>query len=235
MALWIHSPTFTRALQECQQASFKAHKNADKLWIFCQEPTCWRLANFVRPQASLPRTTKDKPAYCCTPIINGKKIFLRTPKCHLQHSWACDPEDSKSKPIVRRRDCRANGEPSLVVGATSAEQCWAWCSNKAEAARQVKASSKPISIPMLGMSLPRLPFLVGTAVLPRRLKSFRYQWEMRLQETTCKNKVSFYRTSRYIVRNMPSTDVLRNKSKWIILLIAWNAIGRDVIANFVIK
>ncbi len=31
-------------------------------------------------------------------------------------------------------------------------------SNKAEAAPQVKASSKPTSIPLLGMSLPRLPF-----------------------------------------------------------------------------
>jgi hypothetical protein len=31
-------------------------------------------------------------------------------------------------------------------------------SNKAEAAHQVRASSKPTSIPMLGMSLPRLPF-----------------------------------------------------------------------------
>ncbi len=31
-------------------------------------------------------------------------------------------------------------------------------SSKAEAARQVRAGSKPISIPMLGMSLPRLPF-----------------------------------------------------------------------------
>jgi hypothetical protein len=40
-----------------------------------QEPSDGRLADFVRPQASLPRTTKDKPEYCCTPIINGKKTF----------------------------------------------------------------------------------------------------------------------------------------------------------------
>ncbi len=32
-------------------------------------------------------------------------------------------------------------------------------SNKAEAARLVKARSKPTSVPTLGMSLPRLPFL----------------------------------------------------------------------------
>ncbi len=41
--------------------------------------------------------------------------------------------------------------------------------------------------------------------------------------------------STYIVGNMPSTDVLRNKSKGIILLIAWNAIGQEILANFVVK
>jgi hypothetical protein len=115
MALLIHSPTSTGALQECRQASFEAHKNANKLRIFCQEPTCRRLADFVRPQASLPRTTKDKPAYCCMPIINGKKIFSRTPKCHLWQSQARDPEDSKSKPMVQVRERQADGEPSLVI------------------------------------------------------------------------------------------------------------------------
>jgi hypothetical protein len=70
----------------------------------------------VRLQASPPRTTKDKPAYCCMPIINSKKIFLRTPKCHLQQSWARDPEDSKSKPMVQAHERRADGEPSLVIG-----------------------------------------------------------------------------------------------------------------------
>ena len=45
-------------------------------------------------------------------------------------------------------------------------------SNKAEAACQVEASSKPTSVPMLGMSFPRLPFLVGIAVPPRHLKFF---------------------------------------------------------------
>ncbi len=116
MALWIHSPTSTRALQECRQASFKAHKNADKLRFFRQEPSCRRLADFVRPQVSLLRPTKDKPAYRCTPIIDCKKFFSRTPKCHLRQSWARDPEDSKSKPMVRAGERRADREPSLVVG-----------------------------------------------------------------------------------------------------------------------
>jgi hypothetical protein len=90
-------------------------KNADKLRSL-REPSGKRLANFVRPRASLPRTTKNKPAHCCTPIINGKKIFLRTPKCYLRRSWACDPEDSKNNPMVRARERQANRGPSLVVG-----------------------------------------------------------------------------------------------------------------------
>ncbi len=90
-------------------------KNANKLPSL-QEPSGRRLADFVRPRASLPRTTKNKPAYCCMPIIDGEKFFSRTPKCHLQQSWARDPEDSKSKPMVRARERRADGEPRLVIG-----------------------------------------------------------------------------------------------------------------------
>ncbi len=90
-------------------------KNADKLPSL-RGPSGRRLASFVRPWASLPRTTKDKTAYCCTPIINGKIIFSRTLMCYLQRSWACDPEDSKSKPMVWARERRADGEPSPVLG-----------------------------------------------------------------------------------------------------------------------
>ncbi len=89
-------------------------KNANKLPSL-QEPSDGRLANFVQLQASLPRTTKDKTAYHCTPIIDGKKIFSRILKCYSWRSWACDPEDSKSKPVVRARERQADGEPSLVV------------------------------------------------------------------------------------------------------------------------
>jgi hypothetical protein len=56
-------------------------------------------------------------------------------------------------------------------------------------------------------------FLVGTAIPPRHLKFFCCQQEMGPQETTHKNKISFYRTSTYVVGNMPSTDVLQNKSE----------------------
>jgi hypothetical protein len=57
-------------------------KNADKLPSL-QEPSDGRLANFVRPRASLPRTTKDETAYCCTPIIDGRKILFEDPEVLL--------------------------------------------------------------------------------------------------------------------------------------------------------
>ncbi len=91
-------------------------KNADKLRNFLPEPSGRRLANFLRPQASLPRTTKDKPAYCCTPTIDSEKILLKTPKCYLRWSWARDPEDVKNTPMVQARKRQADREPSLVVG-----------------------------------------------------------------------------------------------------------------------
>ncbi len=58
---------------------------------------------------------------------------------------------------------------------------------------------------------------------------------MGLQETTCENEILFYWTFTYVVRNMPSTDGLRNESKQIILLIVWNAIGQEILAYFVVK
>jgi hypothetical protein len=61
-------------------------------------------------------------------------------------------------------------------------------SNKAEAARQVKASSKPPSVPMLGMSFPRLPFLVGTAIPQDVSKKFveNEKWDCKKQLTKMK-------------------------------------------------
>ncbi len=235
MALRIHSPTSTGALQECRQAFFKAHKNADKLRIFHQEPSCRRLADFVRPRASLPRTTKEKPAYCCTPIIDGKKIFLRTLKCHLQRSWSCDPEDSKSKPMVRARKPQADRDPSLVVGRGHVS--WTILSLIALTRQKQLAKGKQQAnqCPNTWYVFSKTASLVGTAVPLRHLKKFRCQREMGPRETTHENKILFYWTSMYIVGNMPSTDVLRNKSKRIILLIAWNAIGQEILANFVVK
>jgi hypothetical protein len=189
----------------------------------------------VQPRASFPRTTKDKTAYRCTPIIDGKKFFVRTLKCYLWQSWARDPEDSKSKPMVQACERQANREPGRRQRPRQLDNVELDSSNKAEAALQVKASSKPTSVPMLGMSLPRLPFLIGTAVPPRRLKNLRWEQEMGPQETTCENKILFYPTSTYVIRNMPSADVLRNESKRIILLVVWNAIGWEILADFVVK
>ncbi len=127
----------------------------------------------------------------------------------------------RANPWCKRVSADPMGSPvRLSAEAASAGQSEPDGSNKAEAACQVKASSKPTSVPMLGMLFPKLPFLVGTSVLLGRSQNF---WgnerEMDPRQTTCENKILFYQTSTYVVRNMPSTNVLRNESERIILLI----------------
>jgi hypothetical protein len=155
------------------------------------------LAGFIWPQASLPRTTKNKPTHHCTPIIDGKKIFSRTLKCYLQQSWYRDPEDSRNNPMVRGRKRQANREPSLVVDRGHIS--WLMLlgihsSNKAKAACLAKTSSKPTS----------LAFLVGTAVLPRCSQNFLGdEREMGPQETTCKIKILLYWHLRMPLETFP--------------------------------
>ncbi len=227
MALWIHSLSSTEAGQECQQGEglLFLRQDANKLRSL-QEPSGRRLASFVWPWASLPRTTKNKPAHRCTPIIDSKNSFLRTPKCYLQWSWARDPEDSKNDPMVRARKRRANREPSQVIGRPcQLVNVGLDSSNKAEAACLVKASSK----------LTSLAFLVGTAVLLRCSQFFGgNKREMEPWETTRKKKIVVL-ASTYTVGNLSSTDVLSNESKRMVLLFAWNAIGQQSLANFVVK
>jgi hypothetical protein len=57
-------------------------KNADKL-LNVQKLLVGRSSDFVWPQASLPRTNKDKPGYRCTPIIDGKAILFKNPEVPL--------------------------------------------------------------------------------------------------------------------------------------------------------
>jgi hypothetical protein len=138
--LW-HYKFIARLLQGLYKNSNKnEYKNADKLRRFLEDPSCRRLADFVWPQASFPRTTKNKPAHCCMPIIDSEKFFLRTLKCYSRWSWARDHEDSKSKPMVRARNHRDGGDPSLVVGRGRVS--WTMLSLIA-LTRQKKAESQP--------------------------------------------------------------------------------------------
>ncbi len=161
MAFWIQGPTSTGALWECRQASFKAHKNADKLRIFCREPSVRRLADFVQPGASLPRTTKNKPVYCCMPIIDSKKNLFEDPKVLLAAelgSWPWRLQE-QAHGASMQAPSRWGAQSGYRQRPRQLEDIMLDSSNKAEAAHQVKTSSKPTSIPTLGMSLPRLPFL----------------------------------------------------------------------------
>ncbi len=127
MALWIHSPTSTGALQECRQASFKAPKNANKMRMCFWDPSCRRLADFVWPRASLPKTTKDKPAYCCTPIIDGKKTFRGPWSATCGRVGLVTLKTPRASPWCERASAKLMGSPVwLSAEATSAGRCWAW-------------------------------------------------------------------------------------------------------------
>jgi hypothetical protein len=161
MALWLQSPTSTGALQECLQAlSFKAHKNADKLRIFNQEPSCRRLANFVRPRASLPRTTKGLASVLLHTDHWWQKNLFEDPEVPLAAelvSWPWRLQE-QAHGASARAPSRWGAQSGCRQRPRQLDDVELDSSNKAEAAHQVKASSKPTSVPTLGMSLPRLPF-----------------------------------------------------------------------------
>ncbi len=101
--------------QECRQAA----EFARTFW--------WEIANFVWPRACLSRTNKEKPVYCCTPIIDGKKIFLRTLKCFSRRSWACTLKTPRASPWCKRASAELMGSPVWSLAeAASARWCWAW-------------------------------------------------------------------------------------------------------------
>ena len=117
MALWIHSLSSTEAWQEWQQAEGR---------LFSRQK-CQQAAKFTRTFwleigrfcVALSEPSKDHQGQASVLLHANhqqKNILLRTLKCYLQWSWACDLENSKSKPVVRARERKADGEPSLVVG-----------------------------------------------------------------------------------------------------------------------
>ena len=121
------------------------------------KPSDGRLADFVWPRASLPRTTKDETTYCCTPIIDGKKIFSRTLKCYLRQSWALDPElQEQAHGASARAQSQWGTQSGHQQRPHQLEDVALDGSNKAEKASHIDASSKPTSVPTLGMSFPRL-------------------------------------------------------------------------------
>ncbi len=204
--------------------------------------SCWvyenKLADFVRLRASLPRTTKDKPAYCCTPIINGKKFFSRTPKCYSWQRWACDPEDSKSKPMVLAWERQADGKPSLVV--SRGHVSWTMLSlialtKQNQLAKSWQAASQPVS--QRKACLFQDCFSCRNSRSAETFSDFFWQW---VGNGPARNNSQnwnfvFFRTSTCFVGNMPSTDVSRKESKRIMSLIVWNAIGQEILANFIVK
>ncbi len=138
-------------------------KNADKLPSL-QEPSGRRLAGFVRPRASLPRTTKNKPAHCTACWSSMAKILFKDPEVLLAAElclwpWRLQEQAHGASVRVPSRWGAQSGHWQRPHQLDNVELD---SSNKAEAAGLVEASSKPAS----------LAFLEGTAIPPRCSQNF---------------------------------------------------------------
>ncbi len=104
---------------------------------------------------------QGRVAHCYTPIIDGEKIPSRTLKGNSRRSWAHDPEDSKSNPLVWAREHQAKREPSPVVG----EGCISWLMVSLLALTKQMQLAK--SSPQARHVSSKTAFLGGTSVSPR--------------------------------------------------------------------
>ncbi len=228
MALWIHSLSSTEVWQEGRQAKGRLFSRQE-----CRQAAeftrtfWWEIGRFCAAASKPSKDHQGQDSVSLHANHQRQKILFEDPEVLLAAELGLWPWrlQEQARGASARLPSRWWAQSGRRQRPHQLDDVELGGSNKAEAAHQVKASSKPTSVPALGMSFPRLPFLVGTAVPPRRLKFFHWEREMGPRETTRENEISFYWTSTYVVGNMPSTDVLRNESERIILLIVWNAIG----------
>jgi hypothetical protein len=88
---------------------------------------------------------------------------------------------------------------------------------------------------MLGMSLVRLPFCVGTAVPSESSQKFLDLQKLGLQENTRVNKILLYKRLCMLSEASPQRMLLRNKSKGTILPHMRFTSKQEIPANYNIK
>ncbi len=115
-----------------------------------------------------------------------QKIPSRTPKRNLLQSWAHEPEDSKTNPLVCACKRHAKREPSLIVVVSHVS--WLMASLLALIRQKQLAKSSPQARHVSS----KTAFLNGTSILPRPSQKVLPWAKMGPQETTCKNKFSLY-------------------------------------------
>jgi hypothetical protein len=82
------------------------------------------------------------------------------------------------------------------------------------------------------MSLVRLPFCVGTAVLSESSQKFFGSQKLGPKETTYKNKILLYKRLRMLLEACPQWTLLRNKFKGTILPRMQFAFKQEIPANY---
>ncbi len=168
-------------------------------------------------------------------IIDGRKFLSRTPKCYLQRSWAHDPVNSKIDPQVRMPKRRANREPNLIV--VRGHVSWLMLSLLALSRQKQLVKSSQVKSPNEACLLQDcLSWRNVHYICPPRLsQKVWFRARNGTAENNLQNKILFYQVSTYAFGSMSSTDALRNKSKGMVLWIAWNAIWQEILANSVVK
>ncbi len=160
-----------------------------------------------------------------------EKFFSRTPKYYLLRSWAHNPEDSKIDPLVRTHECQAHREPSLVV--SRGHISWLMLSLLALTRQKQLAKSSP-QARHVSSKTAFLDEMSITSILPRGSQIFLW-WA---RNGTARNKLQkklLYRRLPTPLEACPQRTLLSNESKGMVLPFAWNAIGQDILANFIAK
>jgi hypothetical protein len=142
----------------------------------------------------------------------------------------------RASPWCERASAGLMGSPVWSLAeATSAGQCWAWWLYQGRSSLPSRGKQQANQHPNARYVFSKTAFSRRNSRSAKASQIFLLRTRNGTARTTRKNENLFYQTSMYIVGNMPSTDVLRNESERIILLIVWNAIGWEILANFVVK
>ncbi len=141
----------------------------------------------AREHTSLPGTTMEKLALLLHTAHQQREIPHKDPKvllaeelgprcCTFLEHFPGAPAWAQSQKWAQSGHWHRLHVSSLMVAS------WCWKCK----------SSKPTSIPYADVSLVRLPFCEGTAVLSESSQNFVYTQNMGPSKTTCKNNILLY-------------------------------------------
>ena len=167
-------------------------------------------------------------------MINGRKFLSRTPECYLWRSCAHDPEDSKSNSLVCMHKRQAIREPSLIIGVGHVS--WLMMGLLALTRQKQLIKSSQVKSPSKaclfqdGLSWRNIRYVRSAKTVSEGI-ALSKKWDCKKQLT----KKMLYGCLCTPSEVCPQWMLLSNESKGMVLLIAWNAIGWEIQANYIVK